>query len=461
MTRQTVYVDSRPVLLSMDDPTPLGSRLWTLVRGRVLDETSGEPPRGAISLETDVPGCTPRVGADGLVGLLGIPGKVFGRLAGGGYGLEFRVQVEGYVPRRVPAVLPTDPRTFTVAAPADATAVSLDDVSQLSAGEFLLVGPPGPALEQVRIRALGPGPGEVTVAPPLVNAVSAGDPAVPVVPDDFGPANLGEIPLHPQPVDIAGRVVQVTAMGTTPLAAATVAIIGLWRTAPSAGVAVPADPPNLIWLQPPLSADRETGVGQLAPRSLPGIVELPPAEKRLLSPAAPGDRVVELSNRGGLNPGDILLVDANHPDRVEFLEVAAIDGGAAPDLPARIGLVHALAFGHRERTLVQRSNPGPAGADRPFAAEGLAGDSCLYLANLGGLADGAEVQIHGGPSPAEYHRIRLYSATSDGDGYYRLPPLSRVAQVEIQATAGPLPPLIVQVSPDYGRRENRLDLRFR
>jgi hypothetical protein len=56
------------------------------------------------------------------------------------------------------------------------------------------------------------------------------------------------------------------------------------------------------------------------------------------------------------------------------------------------------------------------------------------------------------------HRLE---ALTDADGQYRLPLLSRVSQLRLEATGGGLPlPVTRLVSPAYGAAENRFDLVF-
>jgi hypothetical protein len=85
----------------------------------------------------------------------------------------------------------------------------------------------------------------------------------------------------------------------------------------------------------------------------------------------------------------------------------------------------------------------------------------VFLDGLAGLAATHEVQVNGLPGPDEYHELMQFSVVSDANGYYRMPPLSRVAQVEIHAEKI-LGPQTFQVTttfqPDYLQRENRLDL---
>jgi hypothetical protein len=110
---------------------------------------------------------------------------------------------------------------------------------------------------------------------------------------------------------------------------------------------------------------------------------------------------------------------------------------------------------------VKQVVPQPLGASRQLTVDAMVGDTCVFLDALTGLAAAQEVQITGPPGPDEYHKLRNFSVTSDADGYYRLPPLSRVAQLEMHAakTLGVQTfTTTITFRPDYRQRENRLDL---
>jgi hypothetical protein len=377
------------------------------------------------------------------------------------YTVRLTVQAHGYVSRRAAVVISTDQRVIAAPAPAPKdTVMTLNDTVRLAIGEILLVGPPGPTLTAVQIRAIGPGPNQVTCAPELPHGYVLGDPVVPVVPSDFAPTDVGDLALHRQPTVIYGRAVQANAVASTPLAGATIAVTGIWRTPPPANMAVLADSPNIVSLQPPLYADRTAGIGRLRGMSLPAVLDIPAEEKRLLADAAAGANTVRVSNRIGLNPTDIVLIDANDSERTEFIAISAVAGSSSAAQPATITLDHPLAHVHRRNALVQRVNPQPPGLERQFAQDALDGDTTVFLDSLSGLAAGDKVQIAGGPHPTEYHRLQLFSTTSDAEGYYRLPPVSRVAQLEIRAEHGVLTPVQTEFRPDYTLRENRLDVLF-
>ena len=92
---------------------------------------------------------------------------------------------------------------------------------------------------------------------------------------------------------ITGRTVQANSNTTTPLAGATVSVTGIWRTPPPANMDVPADPPNLVSLRPPLYADRAVVTGHLQPRDLTPIVG---DDKLLLEDVLAGANPIRLSN---------------------------------------------------------------------------------------------------------------------------------------------------------------------
>jgi hypothetical protein len=461
MARRLVQVDQLSYLFSSDDPPSLGERTWALARARVVDELTGEPPEVPIGLEIDLPAASPRVGPDGLVGVVAAPRHVYPTLAARGYAVQMTVDATGFIPLRASAVVPTSARAIVAPAPsAGATVLALDDASRLRPRETLLVGPPGPTLASVQIRALGPGPNEVTIGPALASPFAVGDPVVPVVASDFAPTDLGEIALHREPTVVFGRTVRAVAGATVPLAGATVRVTGVWRTPPPASAVVPPDPPNLVSLRPPLYADRAAVVGRLLRRNLPANPDPIATQKRLLDDVPAGVTAIRIPNRVGIAPGNILRVDDESPDLVEYVTIATVVGLADPTRPATVTLDTPLAFDHRAGALVERTNPQPLGGDRGFAVDAIAGDSTVFLSSLSGLTAGDVVRVTGGPAPNQYHDLRLFSTLSDADGYYRLAPISRVAQLELRAESGVLTPVTAEFRPDYRLRESRLDFIF-
>jgi hypothetical protein len=267
-----------------------------------------------------------------------------------------------------------------------------------------------------------------------------------------------DLALHREPVTISGRTVRVTGNTLTPLPGTEVSLTGIWRIPPPADAVVPPDPPNLIHLQSPLYLDRAALTQFLQPRDLPVVAG---SDKTLLNDVSAGTDAIQLSDRQGLAVGDVLQIDVDQPDLAEFVEVKAVPTTSAPDQPTVITLNQELMQSHRRNGVVKRTLPQPAGTPRAFIVDATTGDTCVFLDNLTGLATGHEVQITGVPAKDEYHKLTTFSVLSDADGYYRLPPLSRVAQIETHAEK------VVGIEtfqvttafrPDYHQRENHLDL---
>jgi len=276
-------------------------------------------------------------------------------------------------------------------------------------------------------------------------------------PATFTPPQLN-LELHREPVVITGRIIRFVSNIPTPLAGASVGVTGIWRTPPPSNAVVPADPPNLVSLQPPLYTDRAALTQFLRQRDLP---PLGGPDKTLIDDTAPGANPIRLSDRQGLGAGDILLIDSGQPDLAEFIAVKTVPVASPADQPALITLDHPVIHAHRRDAIVKQVNPQPFGAQRQFKVNAIAGDTCVFLDAMTGLAAAQEVQINGPPGPDEYHKLMRFSVTSDADGYYRLPPLGRVAQLEIHAekiVGAQTFKADVIFRPDYRRRENRLDL---
>ena len=275
-------------------------------------------------------------------------------------------------------------------------------------------------------------------------------------PGAFTPQEL-DIALHRESVFIAGRTARLLNNASTPLPDVQIAVTGIWRTAPPANVSMPPDPANIVALVPPLYADRAALTQSVTPRDLTVVMG---ADKALMEDIAASANPIRLSNRSGLAAGNILLIDADDPDLAEFIAIKDLTTTAPADQPATVTLEYAVIFPHRRGAIVRQVNPQPQGASQTVAVEAWAGDACVFLDALGALAGAHEIEITGGPGPDEYHKATTFSVTSDTDGFYRLPPLSRVAQLEIHAEkviGAQTFQATTIFRPDYQQRDNRLD----
>lgn len=201
VTRRTIQAQGREYLIASDAPMPLSGRIWAIVQARLINDVTSEPVRSHIQLKSDIEGCMPRISRDGLVGLAGVPSRVFPVLAGKSFVMTVDVIADGYLPRTLTVSIPSDQRTTVSPFPQRGVrVVTLNDASRLLAGETLMVGGAGTHFEEVRIAAVGPAPGQVTITTPFAQDHNLGsEPVVPVVPGTFSPVNLPDIRMVPTP----------------------------------------------------------------------------------------------------------------------------------------------------------------------------------------------------------------------------------------------------------------------
>lgn len=388
MTRRVVNVESRAYLFSPDEQPTLAERTWALVRARVIDEMSGEPPLTQITVETDRKELTPRTAVGGLVGLVGTPLRAFPELDLQGYPVGLTVGARGYVTLR---------ETVNVA-------------------------------QNVNF------------------------------PGAFAPTDHGTLALHRDPVVITGRTVLAAGGTTTPVVGATVSVTGVWATLPPANVVVLPDPPNLVSLLPPTFFAHTSPAAVLHRRELAPVVG---EDKLLLGHVPAGSLTLAVSDRVNLAGGNVVALDESDPERTEYLFVQSVAGASTDTQPATVTLAYATAHAHYEGAILRRVTPQIASADNQLTRDCIAGDTCVFLDGMLDLAAASVVEITGGGGMAEYHLVRRFTATSDADGYYRLPPLARVAQAELLAHDGAHPDINVIVTPDYGVGVHRVDFVFR
>ena len=278
-------------------------------------------------------------------------------------------------------------------------------------------------------------------------------------PSTFTPQILPDVLLHRAPTVITGRTMQLS--NNTPMAGATVSVLSIRRRPRTPTAAVPPDPPNLVALQPPLYTQRPQTTTRIQQRDL--VPAATPA-KRLVHDLQPGANPILLSDRAGLSSGDVLLIDEGEPDLAEFILIKTVPTTNPPDQQALITLEYPTLNAHRRDAVVRLETPQAPGLQQQFTVDAIPGDTCVFLDGVAALAAAQQVQVTGPATPDEFHGLKRFSTLSDADGYYRLPPLSRVAEVEVRAERiiGPQTFTATETfSPDYRLRENRLDLRLR
>jgi hypothetical protein len=162
----------------------------------------------------------------------------------------------------------------------------------------------------------------------------------------------------------------------------------------------------------------------------------------------------------------VLRIDVGDSDREEHIQLQSIAGTANPLHPATAVLELPLAFEHRIAVDVERVIPAPSLFSHPLFTDLMAGDTDAYpgdesLLLAAGAAFGAStfIEVDDGGPLREIHRLDPYSTTSGPGGFYRLPPLHRVAQLTLHAQLGPR--ILDRVlSPAYPAREHRVDFLF-
>lgn len=280
--------------------------------------------------------------------------------------------------------------------------------------------------------------------------------ATPAFPATFTPTDLGTLNLHRLPTVIAGRVVLNTGTEFQGIAGAKVSLTGVWQTPPPANLVVPPDPPDVVSLTPGLYFDRPQAGTQVQGLAL-GV---PGSDKQLLLEAEAGQTLLRLSDRSGIVIGDILAIDAVDPQRTEYITIHSIAGASTADQPATITLDAPLRSAHRPEAIVHQVPFNNVGAATGLTRDAITGDVCLFVNGVGNLGGAAFVAISTGGGAPEYHATGYFSALSDAQGFFRWPPMSRVAQCGLRAHDGVHADLDLTLSPDYPEEESRIDFVF-
>jgi hypothetical protein len=474
------------------DDTPLvAHRSWAIVTAQLVDELDGTPAepdgrpiqapfevevrRAGAPFERAQDGSLARraerelsvkIGEQGTFALVGRPWLRFPPLAGAGQ-LTVAVRARGFEPLERRFTIIYDTRSVAAPAPAvgDRT-LTLDSVAGLVAGQTLLFGPAATP-QYVRIRSVDAG-NQLTLTQPLQQAQLLG---APVFPDAFVPAPPARVALRRPPVRLLGRVVRrnTATNVSAPIANAAIQVTDFWRTR----ARLMLDPAHGS-MTDPTPAARQFAVsvapGALAARAAGGVVgaiTLPVGdERRLERPVSAGDGRVEVDRRQLLAPSPalfasrLLRLDPDEPELAEYQTIDTIDPVGGVDEPAELVLELPLRRAHAEGTRVARIDaPAPLPATPRVLRDAAGpGDRCLFLDALTGLGGPGALRLAGGGAPDEFQSFTPLAARSDARGYFRLPPVQRVARLTLRVDDGAGHVQTLEVDPGYGEAEHRLDV---
>jgi hypothetical protein len=445
-----------------DAPPPARKRWWAIATAQLVDEIADEPIRARFGLRFDVSGILAKAGTSGSFCLVARPQVRFPFVPGPRPIVRVHITAEGYLANASDLTIPFDVRSVAAPAPpASAVVMTLSSTVGLSAGQELVVGA-GIAEEFVRIAALGPGANDVTLIDPLEFGHSVGDDVVPAT----APATI--IAMRREPVAFKGRVMRTGVAGAPPtlVANASVALADFWstqrdvRTRPMiAGVPVgemTKAAPNTFAL-----ALRQGMLAWRPVNATAGKANLSLVagdEKRLLKPASSQMTEVRISDRKNVVLAGVLRLEAGVPERSEIHTVNSIVGLGGVNDPTVVTLDFPVQSDHPPGARVDRLAPLAGALPLKLTDTAAVGDRVLFLDALP-AAPASGLRVRSAGMADEYHDFEFYSTKSDGDGYFRLPPIHRIAQVRLDVNDG-LTITSFYVDPEYGQAEHWLDLRI-
>jgi hypothetical protein len=462
MTRRTVTVAEQSVWIADDDPPLPELGWWAVLRTRVVDEITEQPPHVPPRISSATPRLLPRVSDDGVCGLVARPRDASTALVTPG-GLSATIRVDGYLPQVLDPAIDAARRVLPGGAGAGSTLLTIApaetaDRPQFRPGRGVMVERNAPAEpEQFTLHADPPAPPALNQVPledsvqpgRAVNARVAG---VPVV--------LADQHLHrAEPVHIRGRALRQPAPASAPIPApgARVGMRGLWWTQREVVAnSVPPHPARLVASAAPLAFAHDAGV------PVDRVTLVPDGTPRACRARAFADgSELAVHPWTALNPagGDVLQIEAANSSERELVITAGFDAALEATMPARVRLATPLAFAHAPAAPIERMAviQAPLGA---LEREAVAGDRVLFLTAMAGLATDDVVRIGGATPTAELRFVRCMPA-HDGvafthllpiaaDGSFELPPIARVAQIQFFIEhAGHPPQLPFEFVPDH------------
>ena len=265
------------------------------------------------------------------------------------------------------------------------------------------------------------------------------------------PHHLGNVEMHLRPIIISGRVMNLTP-DLTPVSAATVQITAIVRqVVPAAMVPVP-DPFIPLSISPGLYFDRDSATHCRMRSMLPSADSI-----KTLDQSAPAQAIrLKLSNTEGLSPGDVIEVNFDQVGS-EFLIIAQVITASLDTSPGEVVLAYPSKNAYSRHSAIRKVIPQIITADNTIGVAAIPGDQCLLMDAVAGYVSGAVLEIDDGLTEPEYQRLDMYSTTTDSQGYFRLPPLNRVGQINLRAEKAAELLDIENHVPDYKNVENTIE----
>ncbi len=463
MPRRVVMHNQVNYTITPDDAVPVTDRFQAIVKARLKDEITDNAPVAQARITNIVPGLVPKYVPNGLIGCSGIPASLFPLLSLQNYPVSFDIEVPGYLPLSFQSIIgpqPTFPASFTPLEVPDEDLVLHREpvvicgrvmegnevtIAPLSSAEVMITG-----IWRLQSDPDGMTPPEdmmmLYTLPSLYFDHAAGSATVESsniertvndkVLTDIALAGTRQIELSDR--NHIGTGYRIAIHDADPARTE-------YRTIQS-----PAPDPTrgagLVDLTRPLEFEHP----------IDSLVEiLPPV---LLDYAYAGSNELHLSERINIGAGDIIVIDEDDEYKAEYITIAA-PPATADRGPGPVTLVHPLAYNHNINTTVRRVDKQLTATTRQIARDAITRDSSLFLNNALTPTAVRFVEIATGMGPTEIHAIRHYSTMTDTAGYFRLPPIHRVAEVVIEVREGTRT-ASKNLPLDYNNRENRIDFKL-
>ncbi len=463
MARRQIQVAGQMRWVADDDAVAPELGWWAVLRTRVIDEITEAPPRVPPRLRSDTPRCLPRIGEDGVCGLVARPRDVSTALVQPG-ALRATIEVEGYLPQVLDAAIDLSRRQLPGGTAAGATSLTISPPEpaarpQFQPGRGVMIErelPTSP--EQFTLHAdpaVAPGTNQV----PLVDAVAAA--RAPNARVAGVPVLLDDQRLHrAQPSVIRGRAMRQPAVGGAVIAApgARIGIRGVWwTTAEVVASSVPPHPARIVSFSAPLAFPHANNTVLEQVTLLPdGIIR----STRMAAPA--GATTLAVHPWTSLKPGggDVLQIEADNCHERELLVTDGFDNTIDARRPAQLRLKTPLAFPHAASAPVVCAGLNIT-ALGSLEREAVAGDRVLFSTTLSGVLTQDLFRVGGAAADAELRFVSCvpifdgvaygHETSLESDGSFVLPPIARIAQAQfVVAHAGHPAQLPIEFVPEPG-----------